>query len=109
MTAPEDVIVPRAHGTAADITARMKFLRQRALLRKSVSDALAQGYVIDPDQRRQAECDLTFALVFRRRYHRTPRLIPVPAEFCFRHRALIDRPYELWALAVSAVAYRSST
>lgn len=89
----------RAHETPRALAARERFLRERALLRKSVSDALAQGYVIDPEQRRRAHRDLTIAVVFRRRNHRTPRLVPVSADFCFRHQALIARPHELWTLA----------
>ena len=89
----------RAHETPRALRAREAFLRERALLRKCVSDALAQGFVIDPDQRARADRDLTFALVFRRRHYRTPRLIPVPADFCFRHQKLIDDPHQLWALA----------
>lgn len=89
----------KAHETPRALAARERHLREKALLRKSVSDALAQGYVLDPDQRRQADRDLTIALVLRRRRHRTPRLIPVSADFCFRHQKLIDHPHELWALA----------
>lgn len=104
VAAPEGLIVPRAHGTAAGIGARMKFLRQRASLRQCVSSALAEGYVIDPDHRRSAKRDLLFAIIFGFRHHRTPRLIPVSADFAFRHQKLIDRPRDLWALATAQEA-----
>lgn len=91
----------RAHETPRALAARERFLRERALLRQVVSDALAQGYVVDPDQWRRADRELTIALLMRRRHHRTPRLIPVTADFSFRHQKLIDSPHELWALANS--------
>ena len=91
----------RAHETPRALAARERYLRERALLRKTVSDALAQGYVVDPDHRRRAERDLTLALILRRRHHRTPRLVPVTADFAFRHQRLIDSPHELWALATA--------
>lgn len=88
----------KAHRAPAALAARERFLRRRALLRAAVADALARGYVIDPDNTAVAERGILMNLLLGSRRHRA-HLVPVTAEFALEHQDLLDSPHQLWALA----------
>lgn len=82
----------------AQIAARQKYLRARALERMRCDDALQSGYVLDPEYSEAAsnELLLRFILPFRRP-RLADRIISVSPEFIAKHQHF--EPADRWARA----------
>lgn len=90
----------RGHRTPRALAAREAFLRERALVRASAARALADGFVIDPSRRREADRAMMHYAFFRR----VPRALkgsvaPVSRTFLELYTAHLDDPWVLWELA----------